>query len=774
LAATTLAPVQTARAASDGVGLDLSRLNVPLGARGADAYDGVKDRVAATLLADTAAVRPGDTLRVGVLFELDPGWHIYWRSPGDSGLATRLAWDIAGAEVGELQWPTPHAFREPDGLDGYITTYGYSERVLLFAEAEVSQEVEQLLRLNVKVRFLACEIGCIPGTIELVRDLPVIAAAAPPAPVDRVTAALFSDAAASVPRSLAYYGLEASALYSQSAVRPGDTFEAALVVGCAGRRDCIPAEPGNEELGYALAADPIDGVELTSLETRPHPFSAGDFLIALRGESFDDPGADQRLRGIVSLRLGGDSPRTVAAEIDLPLPRARSGEEIAVIGTPWLVGGNDAAANSASSPSTSASSKSSELPLARAIALALLGGLILNLMPCVLPILAIKIFSITELAQRDRGEVRAHGAAYGAGVVLSMLALAAAVTALRAGGESIGWGFQFQEPIFVAAISAVLVVFALNLFGVFEIFAPTGSLANVGAQAAGLRRSLFEGLLAVVLATPCSAPFLGTAVGFAFAGSTATIFAIFAAIGVGLASPFVLITLVPAWARFVPRAGPWMLTLRAGLGFAVLATVVWLLWVVGRLVDSDGLAALLAFLVAVSFACWIFGLLQSRGRVAPARAVALGALVAGILGVGSLPLDPPVAGASAEADDRYGSTRVRAYDPAELVATVSGGQLAFVYFTADWCITCKVNERSTLLDAEVTVELERLDVAVFRADWTQRDEGIRAELARYGKAGVPLYLVYRAGDPDDPALLPELLTPGILIEALRDAAGLES
>jgi thiol:disulfide interchange protein DsbD len=310
------------------------------------------------------------------------------------------------------------------------------------------------------------------------------------------------------------------------------------------------------------------------------------------------------------------------------------------------------------------------------------------------------------------------------------------------------------------------VVFALNLFGAFEIFAPTGSLSGVAVNAAGPRRSFFEGLLAVLLATPCSAPFLGTAVGFAFAGSAATIVAIFSAIGVGLASPFVAITLVPAWARFMPRSGAWMGTLRAGLGFAVLATVVWLLWVVGRLVGTDGVAALLAFLVAVAFAAWGFGQLQAAQRLLPARVLALAAIVAGGLMLSAMPFEAAVSNAA----DEPAADGTRSWDPDELSQVLAAGQPAFVYFTADWCITCKVNERGTLSSEPVRTALDTLGFRVFKGDWTRRDAAIAEELARFGKGGVPMYLVYDPDQPEHPAVLPELLTPSRLVEALRAAA----
>jgi thiol:disulfide interchange protein DsbD len=346
-----------------------------------------------------------------------------------------------------------------------------------------------------------------------------------------------------------------------------------------------------------------------------------------------------------------------------------------------------------------------------------------------------------------------------------MALLAALVVALRSAGTAVGWGFQFQEPLFVAAVASVLVVFAINLFGVFEIGVDTGRLAAVGAQAAGSRRSFFDGLLAVVLATPCSAPFLGTAVGFAFAGQGPVIFAVFLAIGVGLALPFCLVAAHPALVRWLPRSGPWMLQLRAGLGFALLATVVWLLWIIGRSAGADAMASLLAWLIALGFATWMFAALRGGSRVAlhAGAALAIALLLATGMGVvkaerAQAPVPPDASGSA------------RPYRAAAVAQEQRAGRPVFVYFTADWCLTCKVNERVVLADAEVREALARAGFAVFEADWTRRDESIRAELARFGRSGVPLYLLYPADADAPPILLPELLTKGRFLEALRNAA----
>ncbi len=717
---------------------------VPDTARGRGADDGERARVEARLYVDADAVAPGARVRAGVLLELDRGWHVYWRNSGDSGLPTRLDWDVPGAEIGALAWPAPSVFREAGGM---ITTYGYAREVLLATEIEVPAPAHGVLELEVAADFLVCKVQCIPGRIDLARSVPVAAETRPSPPAVH---ALFERWAARVPLDPQQAGVRVEALWSQSAIRPGDSFEAAIAAtSCDSAEHCTPVSLA-AAADEAFVPDPPATIELETLGARRHPTAPGA-LLALRGRASPDAVAgDERLRGVLALRVDGEKRHV---EVDLPLPRAASGAPVAQLGSPWL----DAEPLPANAG----------LPLLSALGLALLGGLILNLMPCVLPVLAIKVFGIAETSQRGRAALRASGRAYTLGILTTMLALAGLVVGLRAAGTSVGWGFQFQEPLFVVAIASVLTLFALNLFGVFEIELGTGRLAQLSREASGARRSFFEGLLAVVVATPCSAPFMGTAVGFAFASSAAVIVAVFAAIGLGLALPYLLVSHVPAWSRWLPRGGAWMLYLRRVLGFALLATVVWLLSVIAGLVSPDAVVTLLAFLIALSFGAWLLGALQQAQHGVAARVTALGVLAAALLGAASLPLDPEPASAAKLAP---ASGAWRAYSPEALRDTLASGRPAFVDYTADWCLTCKVNERLVLTDRRVRQAVERLDVVLFKADWTRRDETIRLELARHGKAGVPMYLVYAPSAPERPALLPEILTVDVVVDALNRAA----
>jgi len=691
-------------------------LAVPPSAWAEGAFDRGNPRVEARLLA-----LPGDTsgrgeFRIGVLFDLDPGWHLYWRDPGESGLATALSWSVPGASVEPIAWPAPAAFRESEGL---FTTYGYQGRVLLATRAVFGAGAPRQRIARVRADLLVCEVECIPASLALERRLDT-------AHESGDVRALFEAAAQRIPIPPASLGIELEAGFAAHAADAGTSISGSLAVrSCPGEERCARLSPG----APVFFPDRRGGAELEVGGVEPD--GAGGFRVALSGRrtGFLEP----RLTGVLALVDGDGTPQVV--EVDLALPDAASAAAADALG------------------------------LAQALVLALLGGLLLNLMPCVLPVLALKAVAIAELAHRRRGEAVAHGVAYLVGVLASMASLAAVVVALRAAGTAVGWGFQFQEPLFVATLASVLVVFAINLFGVFEIGVDTGRLAGFGAEAAGSRRSFFDGLLAVVLATPCSAPFLGTAVGFAFAGRAPVVFAVFLAIGVGLALPFAMVAASPGLARWLPRSGPWMPKLRAGLGFALLATVVWLLWIVGRSAGADAMASLLGWLLALGFATWLFAVLRGGSRVALHAGGSLAILLLLAAGVGVVKIDRAAAPPQPAA-----SRSPRPYQAAAIAEERRAGRPVFAYFTADWCLTCKVNERVVLDDAEVQGALSRAGFAVFEADWTRRDESIRAELARFGRSGVPLYLLFPAAAGAPPLRLPELLSKGRFLEALRDTA----
>ena len=709
-----------------------------------------KAAIAVHLVTDAREVTPGEMVRVGLWFTLEPGWHLYWQNPGDAGFATEVLWSSGHATFGPLQWPAPTIFRESDG----VTTYGYANEALLFTNATVSDSISigEALELRASARYLACNVVCSPGEVEVSVRLPV---GANTAPADDATHALFTQHAALVPVNNTQAHVTVDTTFAQSAVRPGDDFRLALLVS-----RCPPGTPksGCEVLAATsqpFVAQKMPHVSLRMLQTRPHPSVAGGLAIVLQGHVDEDIEPDampDMLGGVVQLNSEhGSLPPFV---VQLPYKKAASGT--AVQATPAALF-TDLPARAAA---PSAPAEASWAEVLRAVGLALVGGLLLNLMPCVLPVLAIKVIGVAQVGHLKRREIVGHGISYSAGVIMSMLLLAGVVWGLRAVGTQVGWGFQFQEPWFVATVSCVLVVFALNCFGVFEVYTTGAALGALANSSHGHRRSFLDGVLAVVLATPCSAPFLGTAVAYALTQRPWINILIFGAIGVGLAAPYVLLTLTPGWTRFIPKPGAWMNYLKTTLGFGLLGTAIWLVWLIGRFAGVDAVAKLLLFLLGVSFVSWLFGLVNHRLAASHQFGVlvALAALLAGI-GAVSLSFNAEMPEATA--------FMTRPYSQSATLMALSSRQPVFVDFGADWCITCKYNEQHVLTDPTVTEAFKRYHVVALRADWTRRDETIRKTLASFGRAGVPMYLLYDPDNPSGPTLLPELLTPSILLDALH-------
>ncbi|MBN1204013.1 MAG: thioredoxin family protein [Myxococcaceae bacterium] len=717
----------------------------PASAVGTGAPDEGNPRIEGALLVDVSQVKPGDAFRVGVRFRLDPSWYIYWKNPGDSGLATEVSWDTPGTTVGELRWPFPSTFRTPDG---FIVTHGYKKEVLLFAEARASEQASGSLTLSAAVDALVCEQRCIPAELLLTRSLPVGAETVK----DAEASVAFDAAQAQVPRAPESSGVAVALALDAPSLKTGQPFTGTLTVSA--RDGQLP--PGVEPDFFV--PERIRGIARMGLTLE----APGRFR--LEGAAAPDaPAEPPRLKGV--LRLGTAQTGYRALEVDVPLAPV----ELVPVAAPVAAKGAPAAAQLAAPVLPAQAVVPAAAPpisLGLALLFAFLGGAILNLMPCVFPVLALKAYGFTRMAQEERGQVGAHALAYTGGIVGTMLSLAGVVLAVRAGGHSVGWGFQFQEPLFVAAVCAVLVAFALNLFGVFHVGTDGTALAGKVDASRGLARSVGEGVLAVVLATPCSAPLMGTAVGFAFAAGPGTVVAIFTALGLGLALPFCALVMVPGLAKRLPKPGVWMERAKQLLGFALLGTAVWLVWVMGGLAGVDGMARLLAFLVAVALGAWLYGLAQAADGARRWVGV-LGALAVLVATAGfTLRFD----GAAPEARTSS-ALAAQPWDEAAVAAALKAGQPVFIDFTADWCLTCKFNERTVLAREEVRAAFTRHQVAFFVADWTRRDASISAKLAAHGRAGVPMYLVISPSAPDRPEVLPELLTADLVVQAVERASG---
>ncbi len=659
------------------------------------------------LLAATTATGVGGTLRLGLEFQLAPGWKIYWRAPGDAGFPPRPDWDGSSNVVGvDMRWPAPLRF-ELFGLD----TFGYGDQIVFPLDVRVARPGEKVT-LAAKVDYLICEKICIPYTAELNLTLP--AGAANPSPhthlIDRFNARV-----------------------------PGDGGGAGLAI---------------ERASWTGGKDPAIVVASWAMT----PFVAPDVYVEGpdgwsfgRAEArFSDGGTRAILR--LPLRAGGKE-NLAGREVRLTLVDGdRSAERALVLGADTL-----------------AASSTESSGLLTILGLALLGGLILNLMPCVLPVLSLKLLGVVSHGGGARGAIRASFVASAAGILTAFAVLAAALVALKSAGLAIGWGIQFQQPAFLVFMALVVTLFAANLWGWFELRLPD-SLADAAATAgtAGSHRpslggAFVTGALATLLATPCSAPFLGTAVGFALSRGPFEIFAVFVALGIGLALPYLAVATFPALAQMMPRPGVWIVWLRYALGFALAGTAAWLLSVLAAQIDPAGVAVLAALLLAVLFVLWR----GQRGRLATMRWPALAAIaIVAFVVPGRFE-----AASSRGVESASGLPGAwRAFERTDIAALVGEGRVVFVDVTADWCITCQVNKSLVLARGPVAERLADGAVVPVRADWTRPDERIAMYLASFGRYGIPFYAVYGPGAPDG-LVLPEVLTPEAVLGALDKAAG---
>lgn len=676
--------------------------------------------VQASLLADVAAVVPGQPFRLGIELKMQEKWHTYWRFSGDAGLPTRIEWQVPpGVEIGPLQWPLPSKFEE----QGELVVYGYADEVLLMAEAVAPLEwaAGDTLHLAAEVSWLVCREVCIPGAASLTLALPVAAIGAPSAHQGQ-----FERYAAQVPGALdervavelAVRGAEVDVRLSHAdkAFTPGEHVP-----------DLYPLAAD----GFAFSTQRLAADHLV-LTIEPHGGAAIDTLRGVLVYGLEG----QLQAGTLSLDLRA-APRLGAGLLERDY-RAASGE---VARSLWAY-----------------------------IAFAALGGLILNLMPCVLPVISLKVLGFVQQAGEETRRVRQLGWAFCAGIVATFLLLALAVLLVKSSGEQIGWGFQFQYPGFVVAMSALVFALALSLFGVYEIVLPgTSSAGGLGGRE-GLTGSFLNGVLATILATPCTAPFLGTALGFAFAQPAGVVIAVFLAIGAGMALPYVVLAIEPKWIGHLPKPGPWMVRFKQLMGFLLLATVLWLLWVLGNQVGVEGVVWTGAFLLTLALACWVWGQWGSFQHPNPSKRVARGVALVLVLGSYAIFVHPLLATEQTLA--KQPSAAALDWQPfsAERVEElVAGGQMVFIDFTAEWCWTCKVNERVVLAQQAVRQRFAALDVALVKADWTNRNPEITQLLRAFGRSGVPLYVIFPAGLIDEPLVLPEVITADMVIEAL-DAA----
>jgi thiol:disulfide interchange protein DsbD len=672
----------------------------------ADAAPVRTPHVEAELVAERTAFVPGEPLVVALRLAMIPGWHTYWQNPGDSGEPTRLTWRLpAGFEASEIYWPYPR--RLPAGP---LLNYGYEREVLLLARITPPRDLASgtPVTLAAKATWLVCSKDhCIPEDGELALTLPV----ARESSEDPRWAKPIAASRASLP---APPGALAGWTLAASGEAGGATLALAPPSDLALRElQFFPFEQGKIEPAAAQTLVRTgDGYRL-KLASAAQP--VGEFT---------------RLSGVlVSAQGFGAATPARAVTIDVP---------IAGSVTPALAPPVRAPAASELGPG-----------LGLALVFAFAGGLILNLMPCVLPVLSIKVLGFAGPGAGERRTRRRHGLVYAAGVLASFWLLAALLLGLRALGAELGWGFQLQSPVAVAALALFFFALGLNLSGVFEV----GTLLPdrvAGWRAANPSVDWFlSGVLAVAIASPCTAPLMGAALGYAIGESGWRAFAVFTALGVGMALPYVLLAWFPGWLKRVPKPGPWMVRLKQALAFPLYGTVVWLAWVLGEQAGLTAVVWLLAALVAVAAAGWLASL--PRLRLA-AAVLAAAAVVAALPAARTAPPAPVV-------------DAVWQPFSADKVATLAAmGKPVFVDFTAAWCVTCQVNKRLVLGRGDVLAAFRARGVELVRADWTRRDDDITRALAALGRNGVPVYVLYKPGQA--PVLLPEVLTRERLLAAL--------
>ncbi len=703
------------------------------------------DNVKARLVSELGSLGPGQTGWVALELDIREGWHTYWRNPGDSGEATGITWQLpAGFTAGNIVWTTPHRFEVPP-----LVNYGYAKHAVHLVQITAPKDLKagSAIDLAAKATWLVCSDVCIPETADLKLHMQASAQAGT---VDPRDAQLFIAARSELP---------SAQLAATSALIRGDQ----LIISLGKQWGATLSQISS------LAFFPYDegGIEYAAPQNMTRNGDGVQLSMKL-GYQPPQPGI---VRGVlvVTEQTGND---TVAVPIEIAADLGSGGA-----GLPGAVHTGGGAAGAVHTGATAAIAPESVHSLPVLMLFAVLGGLILNLMPCVFPVLSIKALNVVEQAKTHPAAVRAKGLVFGAGVIASMLCLAAVLLALRAGGEQIGWGFQLQSPLFVTFLVYLLLAVGLNLSGVFEV---GGSLAGVGdnlTQGESYSSSFFTGVLATVVATPCTAPFMAPALGAALTQPAINALCIFAALGIGIALPYVILSFAPWMRRVLPKPGAWMDTLKQLFAFPVYATAAWFLWVLAEQTSPLGLGAALAGAVLIALAAW--GYQKSRSSAGGGKAAVLATALISVVVALFLPFRVAqvaaaqgVSAPGASTQSSRGDDQWQPYDAARVAELESAGRPLLVNFTASWCLTCLVNERNAFADPAVQQIFRNKNVTLMKGDWTKRDPAITRALSQFGRAGVPLYVVYN-GKPGSgaPLVLPQILTAGIVQNAFADAPG---
>lgn len=704
-------------------GLLALALLVPAAGFAAESPAVTSPRLSATLVSSRDTVQPGERFQVALKQKITKGWHTYWANPGDSGEATKIDWTLPdGYAAGEIQWPAPKAIPFPP-----LVNFGFEGTVLLPVEITVPESAKpgETLSLKANATWLVCEKICIPEEGLFTLDLPI----GPAAVVDEQAQQRIEAVRAALPQQAQFKG---------KLTGEGDKLALAL--------------PGIDKAATELRFFPLSDTLID--HAAPQAVTAdgeGATLQLARSSAFKI--TKPELSGVVTYREGG-MPRalTLVADVDPALVTAAT----------------DAAPSGSAVVRAPALPPESDLTLWAALAFAFAGGLILNLMPCVLPVLFIKALGFAQLAQANRAEVREQGLLFLCGVLATFLVLAGIVIGLGALGTSVGWGFQLQSPPVVIALAVIMALIGFNLLGAFEVGSSVQGVGHGLASGGGRMGAFMTGALAVIVATPCTAPFMGAAMGYALTQPPALALSVFLALALGFAAPVVALSFAPGWLRLFPKPGRWMVILKQAFAFPMFATAIWLVWVASVQAGPMGVLAALVAVLAAGFLVWLLGVSRGAGGRARLASAVIALLVA--VGAGTFVVQSAVPGAG-PSEARAGE--IEAWSPQRVAALQAQGRPVFVNFTAAWCITCLANERVSLSRQEVKDAFASLKVAYLKADWTNRDKVIAQTLADYGRAGVPLYLFYPASKGAQAEILPQLLTTDMIITAAERAAGRE-
>jgi thiol:disulfide interchange protein DsbD len=668
-------------------------------------------------------------VNAGLYFKLESGWHVYWKNAGDSGEPPHVQWTLPkGVSATPMQFPAPQ--RLPLGP---LMDFGYANEVLYpFTVRAGATASPGSVVLHAKVDWLVCREVCIPGKAELDQNVNVVSGTPVVNLISPDDQQLWTRLAKQLPQALPS---------SDTAIfQPTHTgFRLAITTGQ--RETQAEFFPEDQD----ILSNPAPQIVTPT---------ANGVILDLKQDP-DLKSAPVLMTGVLELS-GGRNYETAAMRSEIVIPAPSGGAASFGI----------ASMEKMPSPGTPQPAFS-VAALASTALLAFLGGLLLNLMPCVFPVLFLKGLALVNSGTEERHKLRAHGLVYTAGILVSFWALVALLLGLRAAGATLGWGFQFQSPIFLSLMAALLFFLGLSLAGQFEIGLTLTSAGGAlvtknGAAKQGYAGSFFTGVLAVIVATPCTAPLMGPAIGYALAQPAAVTFAIFTALALGLAAPYVALTLQPAWTRWLPKPGAWMDILKQAISVPIFATVIWLAWVLAQAYGAALLAALLAIFLLLAIAGWFLGRWPAKAW----SAVLAGLMILSFVGLGAYSRQALVtrsSGAVAAAGAQSGEWQP--WSEAAVKQCQAQGRPVFVDFTAKWCLSCQVNERVALTRPEVMKAFEDAHVALLKADWTQQDPAIAQALQSLGRNGVPAYALYPPGQ-GDPTLLPEALTPGIVMDAV--------